>query len=339
METRALDPFDDAQMRAFYDVTWRAEMEDGRPWNGHWTHDELAASLRESPDDHKMEGVQLLGDDGTVLAAGVIGYGLLDNTDKAWVYPMVDPPVRRQGHGTALLEDLIARCHELGRSTVTMNASYAGPEDDDAEPVRFAAANGFHVSNTEISRRLHLPVDEALLDQVDADSLAHREGYTVETYVDEIPDHLLESYCGLVNQLIVDAPTGEVTYEASATTPETTKQRFAQNQKVGRTVFYSLAVKDGQAVAQSDLAVQAGDTHKALQWATFVHRDHRGHRLGAAVKVANLRALQRERPDVVQIDTENAETNAYMVSINERLGFEIVAVSPSFVRRFGQDQD
>ena len=151
METRALDPFDDAQMRAFYDVTWRAEMEDGRPWNIHWTHDELAASLRESPDDHKMEGVQLLDDDGTVLAAGVIGYGLLDNTDKAWVFPMVDPPVRRQGHGTALLEGLIARCHELGRSTVTMNASYAGPEDDDAVPVRFAAANGFHVSNTEIS--------------------------------------------------------------------------------------------------------------------------------------------------------------------------------------------
>ena len=84
--------------------------------------------------------------------------------------------------------------------------------------------------------------------------------------------------------------------------------------------------------------MQAGDTHKALQWATFVHRDHRGHRLGAAVKVANLRALQRERPDVVQIDTENAETNQHMVSINERLGFEIVAVSPSFVRRFGQDQ-
>ena len=87
METRALDPFDDAQMRRFYDVTWRAEMQDGRPWNIHWTYDELAATLRESPDDHKMEGVQLLDDDGTVLAAGVIGYGLLDNTDKAWVYP------------------------------------------------------------------------------------------------------------------------------------------------------------------------------------------------------------------------------------------------------------
>ncbi len=152
-----------------------------------------------------------------------------------------------------------------------------------------------------------------------------------------MPDHLLASYCGLVNQLGVDAPTGEIDYEASATTPEMAKERFAQNQRLGRTVFYSLAVQDGQAVAQSDLAIQPGGSHKALQWATFVHRDHRGHRLGAAVKVANLRAIQQARPDVVEIDTQNAETNAYMVSINERLGFEVVAVTPSFVRRLGQN--
>jgi hypothetical protein len=70
----------------------------------------------------------------------------------------------------------------------------------------------------------------------------------------------------------------------------------------------------------------------AHQWGTLVGRDHRGHRLGAAVKVANLRALQRARPDVTVIQTENAETNAFMVSINERLGFQVVAVSPSFAR-------
>jgi GNAT superfamily N-acetyltransferase len=332
METRGLDAFDEQQMRAFYDVTWRAEMEDGRPWNGHWTHAELASNLRESLGDHRMEGVQVLDDDGTVVAAGVVGYTLLDNTDKAWVYPMVDPPRRRQGFGTALLAGLVDRCRELGRSVVTTSASYAGPESDDAPSVRFAVANGFHVSNTEITRRLTLPVADGLLDEVDADSRAHAAGYAVETYVDEVPDHLLASYCGLVNQLVVDAPTGEVDYEASATTPEMTKERFAQNQRLGRTVFYSLAVQDGAAVAQSDLAVQPGDSHKALQWATYVHRDHRGHRLGAAVKVANLRALQQARPDVVEIDTQNAETNAHMVSINQRLGFEVVAVTPSFVR-------
>ena len=48
--------------------------------------------------------------------------------------------------------------------------------------------------------------------------------------------------------------------------------------------------------------------------------------------VPRQRLLQAARPDVTRIDTGNADTNAQMVSINERLGFEVAAVSPSFVR-------
>ena len=70
-----------------------------------------------------------------------------------------------------------------------------------------------------------------------------------------------------------------------------------------------------------------------MQWATLVHRDHRGHRLGAAVKVANLRRLQRERPDLTEVVTQNAEVNAQMIGINARLGFEPVALVPEFLRR------
>jgi RimJ/RimL family protein N-acetyltransferase len=220
----------------------------------------------------------------------------------------------------------------MGRTTVTSNAAYTGPERADAAPMRFAARHGFRVANTEIQRRLRLPVAEALLDEVDAEGAGHRDGYTVETFVGDLPDELLPSYCDLVNQLIVDAPSGEVDYEANAQTPETMREHIALQRKIGRPVYRSLAVRDGLAVAQSDLALQTeGDT--AVQWGTYVHRDHRGHRLGAAVKVANLRAVQRDRPDITRIDTSNAETNSWMVAINERLGFEILAVAPSFVRR------
>ena len=70
-----------------------------------------------------------------------------------------------------------------------------------------------------------------------------------------------------------------------------------------------------------------------MQWATLVHREHRGHRLGAAVKVANLRRLQRDRPDITEVVTQNAEVNEQMIGINARLGFEPVALVPEFVRR------
>ena len=58
-----------------------------------------------------------------------------------------------------------------------------------------------------------------------------------------------------------------------------------------------------------------------------------GHRLGAAVKVANLRNLMQHDPATKRIVTTNAETNAWMVAINERLGFVPVAVVPTFKRR------
>jgi hypothetical protein len=56
-----------------------------------------------------------------------------------------------------------------------------------------------------------------------------------------------------------------------------------------------------------------------------VRRSARGHRLGLALKVANLRLLQRERPDILSVTTYNAEVNAHMIGVNQRLGFRPVA--------------
>jgi GNAT superfamily N-acetyltransferase len=84
-------------------------------------------------------------------------------------------------------------------------------------------------------------------------------------------------------------------------------------------------------VAHTDIGVPR-EADEAHQWGTLVHRDHRGHRLGAAVKVANLRALQDRQPEVPRVLTTNAETNAWMVAINDRLGFHPVAVVPMLKR-------
>jgi len=334
VEVRPLDPHDDTQMRGFYDVSWRAEMDDGRPWNGHWTYDELASQLRDTTPDHRAAGLAAYDQD-RLIGAGISMWSEADNLDKMFVFPMVDPPARGNGVGGTLLEAMIEVGRAAGRRTITSGAAYAGPEDHHSPPMRFAAAHGFQVANTEIQRQLRLPVDDALLDEVDADGESHRSGYTVTTFVDDLPDDLLPSYCALVNQLVVDAPTGDVDYEANSMTPDSMREQLAVQRRIGRRVYRSLAIRDGEAVAHSDLALQTeGDT--AVQWGTYVHRGHRGHRLGAAVKVANLRALQRERPDIRRIDTSNAETNSWMVSINERLGFEILAVAPSFVRHLVQ---
>jgi hypothetical protein len=91
---------------------------------------------------------------------------------------------------------------------------------------------------------------------------------------------------------------------------------------------------DRQVAAQSTLSVPRSAGTEVYQWGTFVHRQHRGHKLGLATKAANLRAVQAFRDDVTVVTTQNAETNGYMVSINEQMGFRPVEVSAEFVKRF-----
>ena len=57
--------------------------------------------------------------------------------------------------------------------------------------------------------------------------------------------------------------------------------------------------------------------------ATLVHPDHRGHRLGLAVKLANVEALAGCRPSVRRIVTSNAAENTPMIAVNDMMGFEI----------------
>ena len=83
---------------------------------------------------------------------------------------------------------------------------------------------------------------------------------------------------------------------------------------------------DREVAAYTDLQLPASNPDRAHQWGTLVTAPHRGHRLGTAVKVANLQELQRSYPERRIVVTENAETNGYMVSINVALGFEIVEV-------------
>jgi GNAT superfamily N-acetyltransferase len=76
-----------------------------------------------------------------------------------------------------------------------------------------------------------------------------------------------------------------------------------------------------------------GQSTKVHQYGTFVHREHRGHKLGLATKALNLRAVQAARGDLTLVTTQNAETNDYMVAINKRMGFRPIEVAAEYVKR------
>jgi len=200
---------------------------------------------------------------------------------------------------------------------------------------RFLEGKGYALANIEVVRYLHLPVDESALQGWIDEAAARHDGYRIETFVDDVPDDLVESLCVLFGQLAVDAPSGTVDFEEEAMTPQRFEERRASVRAMGRTVFETLAITpDRQTVAQSTMAVPTDGGTDVHQWGTFVHREHRGRRLGMAVKALNLLSLQQARPDLLRIVTQNGETNDFMVSINETMGFEPVEASAEFVKRF-----
>ena len=54
-------------------------------------------------------------------------------------------------------------------------------------------------------------------------------------------------------------------------------------------------------------------------------RNHRGHRVGLLVKTAMLDWLAAAEPGVEHITTDNADSNQWMIAINDLLGFEILS--------------
>jgi GNAT superfamily N-acetyltransferase len=332
VDIRAIDLADDAELRAAYDVMRRAEVL-GRESAPHWSWQEMAGMFR-SPDSGERK--ELLGGyvDGRLVGVGGLFLPLLDNVDKAWFLVDVDPEDQRRGHGSALLAAVVDRATAERRTQIVTETMIPFEQREKHGYRRFAETHGFELSNVEVVRWLPLPVAEEAI-QAWSDQAAERhDGYTIETYVDDVPADLVPSLCVLLGQLAVDAPTGAVDWEEEVITPERFAEWRASLRVQGRTMYETLALTPDRLVAaQSTLAVPPPGRTDVSQWGTFVHREHRGHRLGLATKAANLRVMQKAHPEMRRIVTQNAETNDYMVSINALIGFEPVEASAEFLRR------
>lgn len=332
MELRAIDLTDDALMRAAYELDQRSSHL-GRETMPHWSFEEFLGAYR-SPDSGERQENFGAFDGDTLLGVCDAWFPLLDNLDKVYVGLHVDPPARRRGVGRALLAELESRARADGRTMLLTDAKLPPGQRDTHPYRRFADATGFEFSNVEVVRHLPLPVPGDSLRTWAAHAAERHDGYTVETFVDEFPDELAESLCLLMGQLAVDAPTGLVDFEEEDFTVARLRERYATAAAMGRHLYETVALTpDRTVVAQSTLAVAKNEAPDVFQWGTFVHREHRGHRLGLAVKVVNIEVVQDTHPDKRRITTQNAETNDYMVDINKLIGFEPVEDSAEFIKR------
>jgi RimJ/RimL family protein N-acetyltransferase len=332
MDLRRVDVFDDAELERCHEVVAASERHE-RPYATPWSLQEERALYR-AEDPAERREVWAVRDGRRVTGVVVIELPLLDNTDMVWAEVHVDPEATGRGFGSALVDLVVRRTKEEGRSTILVPSAYAFDRRDDHPYRRFAERRGFALANTEVHRVLDLPVDEELLESMIREAAPHHPAYTIERYVDGVPPELLPTYCHVHNQLVLDAPTGDIEFEAEALTPEIWLEREDQL-RAARRLRSTVVALDGdrQVVGYSDVSIPLDDRENVHQWGTLVRRDHRGHRLGLALKARNLLDVQLEHPGRQVVHTANAEVNESMIAINERLGFRPVEIYPEFQRR------
>ncbi|HET6391383.1 MAG TPA: GNAT family N-acetyltransferase [Blastococcus sp.] len=300
-------------------------------WCGVWAAAQLADRPDEAPrtaTDHVALGRELLSDggsrtgthraavvDGAVAGALRLILPLRDNGTVAILDLAVHPDHRRRGIGSALLAEALDLAAAHGRTDVIADVDEPGP---DSPGRAFALRHGWTCDLLETRRDLVLPVDEDRLAALDADAGA---GYDVVTWRDRTPEDLLEDRALLARRMTTDAPQGDLPVEEEDWDGARMREQEAVSLARGRAVLSAGAVRDGRLVAYTDLQIPLAQPERAQQAGTLVLREHRGHRLGARMKVAVLRRLAADFPAVRRISTYNSEANRPMVAVNEALGF------------------
>jgi GNAT superfamily N-acetyltransferase len=124
-----------------------------------------------------------------------------------------------------------------------------------------------------------------------------------------------------------DAPSGDGLHEEEAWDAVRIEEadRLLTAQGIVKLVAVAQDAASGRLVAFSELGLPADHPTEAWQFATLVLREHRGHRLGLALKLANLECVGASFPDVTLVVTNNAADNAPMIAVNTSLGFEVAA--------------
>lgn len=325
MELVEFGPDDTAHLEAYLVVRHACDALDA-PWEPRLTAYRQAMYMR-----HGWEGEPgrwfVAYDGGRPIGAGSIDVSDYDNLDLAWFSVLVAPPCRRRGHGLAILRRLEAQAAEMGRTLLGIDGW------DNAATAGFASAAGYERRSSAVRRVLLLaeapdpgPVRAEALDLAGDYELLRIDGYT--------PDDLLPALVTLT-EAINDAPLDDLEYEDEVYSVERIRA-YERAQIAAGFRFRRILARHrttGELAAHTVAEVDAEQPAVAHQHDTSVVRAHRGHRLGLLLKSEMMLWLADEEPQLERIYTYNAESNAHMIGVNDRLGYRPVGRSLEFQRR------
>lgn len=332
VELRVVDVADEDALRAWWDVG-RAVTAHDRPYDAWPAWEAGRASMRVARSDLARTRLLALRD-GDVVGHGLVVWWLLDNPRLAEIEVRVLPEHRGRGVGRTLLAELERRAAAEGRSTyVGTTHAAVGAESPGS---RFAAAHGYPVASAEESKLLDLATAPDRWPPLEDDVADHRDGYRVVAFEDHVPEEWVDDFCGLLSVFQTLVPSGDLDLEASRWTPARLAEHEERTAASGRAWLVGVGVSpDGRLAGFTELGVTRADPRLAIVGGTLVLPEHRGHRLGLGMKLANHRRLLELFPACPVVVTTNAGVNAPMNAVNEALGYRVVERCLDVQKRVG----
>lgn len=282
------------------------------------TREVFAARLTTPPAAHTAEYF-LARLDGEPAGYLELLYTQADNLNNSYVTVSVSPALRQRGVGRALYEVAVERTRAHGRIRM-LSQSIRNPSS-----VGFAAAVGARAALDELRSRLDLDrVDPARHAGMLADAWAKAAGYHLIQWSGVAPDEIIDDVAALDSSFLQEAPTGDLDWEPEVVDADRIRADEAARAARGRVTFHTGAMRDDRLVAWTTINCPAEGGPHAWQNATLVAPEHRGHRLGLLIKLANVAQARTFCPELAVIDTFNAATNEHMLRINREMGFREV---------------
>ncbi|MBV8539155.1 MAG: GNAT family N-acetyltransferase [Pseudonocardiales bacterium] len=316
-----VEPSDEQAIRQWYELRCAVVRADWPDYPPPCRVDELGCFQHPWPGEVETAWVARVA--GSVVGGCLLTLPMLDNPHNARGTILVAPEHRRRGIGRTLLAHLRAEAIRQGRVRLV---SWVEQPLDPAAPDpagRFAAASAAVPALVETRRWLDIgSVDPAVLARLDAQARVKSRDYSLVQWVGGTPQRWLDDIAYLTGRMSTDAPLDDLRWDAEFYDAARMRACEASRLARGQHLVTTAAVeRTGRLVAFTRIVGFATSRWFAGQEDTIVAPEHRGHRLGTLVKVANLGLARAQRPELRVIDTCNADSNQHMVRINEAMGF------------------
>jgi GNAT superfamily N-acetyltransferase len=318
MEIHRFGPDDTDRLQQYVEVVNAARAVDS-PWQRPSTLHSEESRFRYGWDGEvEAPYVGLEGD--VPVAVGRVATTDYDNLHLAWLGVQVHPGHRRHGHGTAMLDALVEETRARGRTSAGIDGW------DAASTVGFAARHGFEAKSAAIQRRqVVAELDWPEIERLHKESLVAASAYDVVRREGRTPDEELEELAVMASA-INDAPTDDLDIEDEVFSADRMAAYESAQLARGNRMYRTVAVHrdTGEQAGHSIVVVDGERPQYAEQHDTSVVAAHRGHRLGLLLKTDMNLWLRDVQPQIAEISTWNAESNSFMIGVNEAIGYRIM---------------